>query len=1470
MSGLDREVARLFVQLEAEVSGLRRGLREGDRAWAAHVADVKKHLDRIAALEEEHNRTREISKKNSLARQINDEKTALVKMHSDATRALDAREQAERAAAAERKRIVKDELAFKKACWDADVARRKQQMGEEARHSKALAREKAAAERMAAKEAAESARTQAKAQRDAARATENYVRQSERAQERLKQKLISVERAAITWARRGAVIAATATGIIGLRAVKTAGQFEQTEVAFEQMLGSGVKAKKFLDKLKEFAATTPFEFSELTDQAKRLMAVGFSAQEVLPTLTKVGDAVSSLGLDNSRLNRIILALSQMRNAASISAQDMRQLTEAGIPVWDMLTKGLNDRGIKATKQDVVDPYWRKDQKLSGQDGFNIILEQMGKRYKGMMQKQSKTLLGLWSNFKDRLTYLMIDVGNMIIDRFDLKDKLAKMVEGMRTGELQAKIMGVVDDVVDLTEKVINLGTWLWKHKDTIIQVAEAYAVLHVQLRAMMFLGAITGAMRAYTTAAAAGAVANSVLSASMGAGMVGNMGKVTKGAGAMRGAMMAIPFGPWGIAALAAGTGAYYLWKHIKSGSDAYKTITPEAKRAAETIQKQRDAAKNAQDANQKLKDANKAVADAAEKAGKKSDAYKDALRRQEQAAKDAKKANDDLKNSQDTDKDGESGTSTDKSYDTINFATANSDLARLIEERKKKFRELREWMIEYNAPRNYQAQTGAQLGLQGMGRALELPGGNGMGFEKRLEQLQKFREEMAKLYQDNANLQDPAQAKELVDNIAAIDDMIQRLKDGRESLGGKIEGRWTELDENRAALEELYKMLGLKSPWEEQKKNVFDTMNFMGMQVIKTTPVVKREIQKMLSAEGLPSMSSAGVVKKMLEAMTAAEREAKFGTDNVNKILARAGLTKPNPQFNKEFAESNRRAVEDARKKKEEANAQLAAIGKVKAQTSEWGASLVRGIQGAINTAKDWAGKNPVKIGINALLNLAGIGGDDSFGGNGSTKGLKPQMMMPLQLGNRMGLSMSSGYRPGAVTKNGKRSDHATGNAIDMVGTTTEMAAYYRLASVLPGAKQVIYSPLDGWSNDHYDHVHVAMRRHGGFIPGSSHQDTVPAMLTKGEYVFTREAVQNAGGPNAMDYFHNRLKGGVNRFRSGGSVGKKSRKKVGNVKGPSKPVKPANSQGYIDGAKLEADPSEAALIAKRNYQQKILNGLQDDENRASARVNKEKRDFDIVKSKHKPGTKEYKQASKQYKDALKDLKKIKERRKNAAAEIVSLNRDIISERQERESERQDALNATIEQETGKRNFEYKNSLEASDLNLSNLSVKEADAKRTAGMEDDAAVSAEIKAAWMKREADVRKYLGRSDLTSEERISANSELTSIMSNLESGSENDSVSQLQAAQNEQLQRRMEIAEENARISEAGIRALSSAGDMGYAGGVNAYQAAAGAKPVVVNINALSGYDPGVQRAVARATNGGFSSGGTNDQLYSGRA
>lgn len=175
--------------------------------------------------------------------------------------------------------------------------------------------------------------------------------------------------------------------------LKLAGNMEQANVAMTTLLGNQDKAKKFMDQLTDFAVKTPFEMPQLLDGSRRLLAFGFAAESVIPMLTAVGNAASGLGLGVEGMNRIILALGQMRAKGKVQGEEMLQLTEAGINAWDMLAKAMGKTTAQVMKMS-------SDGLIPAQQAIDILIKGMNEQFKNMMDNQSRTLFGLFSTIKD--------------------------------------------------------------------------------------------------------------------------------------------------------------------------------------------------------------------------------------------------------------------------------------------------------------------------------------------------------------------------------------------------------------------------------------------------------------------------------------------------------------------------------------------------------------------------------------------------------------------------------------------------------------------------------------------------------------------------------------------------------------------------------------------------------------------------------------------------------------------------------------------------------------------------------------------------------------------------------------------------------------------------------------------------------------------------------------------------------------
>ena len=224
--------------------------------------------------------------------------------------------------------------------------------------------------------------------------------------------------------RVGATMTAAFTvplGILGKLGLGFDAMREQAQIAFTTMLGSAEAATAYLDDLAKFAARTPFEFPDLVQAAQRMMAMGFSADDVLPKLTAIGDAVAGLGGSADTIDRVTRALGQMRTKGMVAAQEMMQLTEAGIPAWQYLADvlGTNVAGAMALVE---------RRAIDSKTAIDAITAGMVTDFGGMMAAQSQTLNGLISTIKDTTQQIL---GSVLMPLFvALKDALSALANDL--------------------------------------------------------------------------------------------------------------------------------------------------------------------------------------------------------------------------------------------------------------------------------------------------------------------------------------------------------------------------------------------------------------------------------------------------------------------------------------------------------------------------------------------------------------------------------------------------------------------------------------------------------------------------------------------------------------------------------------------------------------------------------------------------------------------------------------------------------------------------------------------------------------------------------------------------------------------------------------------------------------------------------------------------------------------------------
>jgi tape measure domain-containing protein len=210
-----------------------------------------------------------------------------------------------------------------------------------------------------------------------------------------------------TMAKLGKYLAAgaVAAGIyqIGKASLSAAANMEQQKVAFTSMLGSAEKAQKLLDQMQTFAASTPFQLNEIVDAGKKLVAFGEDAENVTKTLGRIGDVASGLGIPLGELTEIY---GKARVQQTLYAEDLNQLAGRGIPIFEELAKVMNVNASEVKKLG-----------SEGKISFEMLeqvfgnLTGAGGKFAGLMDAQSKTLAGKWSNFNDQIDKTLLLLGD---------------------------------------------------------------------------------------------------------------------------------------------------------------------------------------------------------------------------------------------------------------------------------------------------------------------------------------------------------------------------------------------------------------------------------------------------------------------------------------------------------------------------------------------------------------------------------------------------------------------------------------------------------------------------------------------------------------------------------------------------------------------------------------------------------------------------------------------------------------------------------------------------------------------------------------------------------------------------------------------------------------------------------------------------------------------------------------------------
>lgn len=300
-------------------------------------------------------------------------------------------------------------------------------------------------------------------------------------------------------------MAALATAAVGLQSITgvakdviaTGAAFETLEGRLKSLLGSSDKAKDVFGQIKDLAKTTPFEVQGLTEAYVKLTAFGL--QPSMKQMQAITDTAATLGGGTESLQRVTLALGQAWTKSKLQGDEILQLAEAGVPVWDLLAKATGKNTAELEKMSAAGTL--------GRDVILKLIDALGTENMGASAALMATFNGAVSNAKDALAefYALIAQSGVLEYLTGQIQTLLKEFDRMKaSGELKAMAKEIADTFIKMAEGVKEAVQAVIAMSGVIKIAVEAYVAWRIAAATLIPL---LGGVGASATVAAVGTAA---------------------------------------------------------------------------------------------------------------------------------------------------------------------------------------------------------------------------------------------------------------------------------------------------------------------------------------------------------------------------------------------------------------------------------------------------------------------------------------------------------------------------------------------------------------------------------------------------------------------------------------------------------------------------------------------------------------------------------------------------------------------------------------------------------------------------------------------------------------------------------------------------------------------------------------------------------------------------------------------------
>ena len=284
-------------------------------------------------------------------------------------------------------------------------------------------------------------------------------------------------------------------------------EMEQYTTSFEVMLGDMKKAQNLMGELTDMAAVTPMEITDIVPIGTLLMNYGVAADELVDKMTQLGDLSQG---NATKFQRVATAYGQMLAKGKVTGEELRQMTEAGVPLLQALADTLG-----VTTAEVQDMISKSKVGITELDAAIASMTTGTGQFAGMMEKQSQTFSGMLSTLKDNIAQFGRDAGEdaFLVVKQSLAELMAMLDEWREDGTLEKiayELGETVEGVINILKGAIG---FIWNTKEGILALAVAMGTFKAAINIGNLINATVTAIRSYKNAVDAAKVSQIVFNA---------------------------------------------------------------------------------------------------------------------------------------------------------------------------------------------------------------------------------------------------------------------------------------------------------------------------------------------------------------------------------------------------------------------------------------------------------------------------------------------------------------------------------------------------------------------------------------------------------------------------------------------------------------------------------------------------------------------------------------------------------------------------------------------------------------------------------------------------------------------------------------------------------------------------------------------------------------------------------------------